>query len=39
MPAVPYPPDPQGLTAGEWNLVARQNNRVSVTLLADNSAP
>jgi CheY-like chemotaxis protein len=38
-PAVPYPPDPQGLTAGEWNLIARQNNRVSVTLLADNAQP
>jgi CheY-like chemotaxis protein len=35
MPAVPYPPGPQGLTAGEWNQVARQNNRVTVTLLPD----
>ncbi len=35
MPAVPYPSDPQGLTAGEWNLIARQNNRVSVTLRPD----
>jgi CheY-like chemotaxis protein len=32
-PAVPYPPGPQGLTAGEWNAVARQNNRVTVALL------
>ena len=39
LPAVPNPPDPQGLTAGEWNLIARQNNRVSVTLLADNLRP
>ncbi len=35
-PAVPYPPGPQGLTAGEWNAIARQNNRVSVTLLPDD---
>jgi CheY-like chemotaxis protein len=38
-PAVAYPPDPRGLTAGDWNLIARQNNRVSVTLLADNARP
>jgi CheY-like chemotaxis protein len=36
-PAVPYPPGPQGLTAGEWNALARQNNRVSVLLLPDES--
>jgi CheY-like chemotaxis protein len=36
MPAVPYPPSPQGLTAGEWNQVALQNNRVTVTLLPDD---
>lgn len=35
-PAVAYPPATDGLTAGEWNLIARQNNRVSVTLLPDN---
>jgi CheY-like chemotaxis protein len=35
MPAVPYPPGPEGLIAGEWNQVARQNNRVSITLLPD----
>lgn len=35
MPAMPYPPGPEGLTAGEWNQVARQNNRVIVTLLPD----
>lgn len=34
-PAVPYPPTPQGLTAGEWNQVARQNNRVTIRLLPD----
>jgi len=34
-PAVPYPPSPQGLTAGEWNQVARQNNRVTIRLLPD----
>ncbi len=32
-PAVPYPAGPQGLTAGDWNSYARQNNRVIVTLL------
>ncbi len=32
-PAVPYPALLAGLTAGEWNAVARQNNRVSITLL------
>jgi hypothetical protein len=34
-PAVPYPPGTQGLEAGEWNAVARQNNRVTVTLVPD----
>jgi hypothetical protein len=34
-PAVPYPPGPEGLTAGDWNVVARQNNRVDVTLVPD----
>ena len=32
-PAVPYPALLAGLTAGEWNAVARQNNRVNITLL------
>jgi CheY-like chemotaxis protein len=35
-PAVPYPPGPEGITAGEWNVVARQNNRVDVTLIPDS---
>jgi hypothetical protein len=35
-PAVPYPASPIGLTAAEWNQVARQNNRVNVTLVPDN---
>jgi hypothetical protein len=33
MPALPYPAGTAGLTAGEWNAIARQNNRVTVTLL------
>jgi len=37
MPAVPYPAGPQGLSAGEWNAYARQNNRVTVTLLPDGA--
>jgi hypothetical protein len=32
-PAVPYPPGIEGLTAGEWNAIARQNNRVITTLV------
>lgn len=39
MPEVPYPASPQGLTAGEWNLIARQNNRVTVTLLPAPTLP
>jgi len=35
-PAAPYPSSLTGLTAGEWNQVARQNNRVNVTLIPDN---
>jgi hypothetical protein len=35
-PAVPYPGNPDGLTAAEWNQIARQNNRVTVTLVPDN---
>jgi hypothetical protein len=38
-PVAPYPPDAQGVTAGEWNRIARQNNRVTVTLLTDNGPP
>lgn len=38
-PLVPYPPDPLGLTAGEWNAIARQNNRVHVTLQPDGLLP
>jgi len=34
-PAVPYPVGANGVTAGEWNDVARQNQRVTVTLLPD----
>lgn len=33
MPALPYPAGTAGLTAGEWNAIARQNNRVTVMLL------
>jgi len=38
-PAVSYPAGPQGLTAGDWNAYARQNNRVVVTLLPGEAAP
>ncbi len=38
-PRVPYPADPQGLTAGEWNAIARENQRVSVTLWPDTLLP
>jgi hypothetical protein len=37
-PLVPYPLPLAGSTAGEWNRVARQNNRVNVRLLLDGSA-
>ncbi len=33
-PLVPYPLVTDGMTAGEWNLVARQNHRVEVKLAA-----
>lgn len=33
-PAVPYPATPYGLRADEWNAIARQNNRVHVSLQA-----
>ncbi len=38
-PAVPYPPALEGITAGEWNAVARRNNRVSISLLANPPPP
>jgi CheY-like chemotaxis protein len=34
-PAAAYPPGLAGVTAGDWNRVARQNNRVQVALLPD----
>jgi CheY-like chemotaxis protein len=34
-PLVPYPAALDGLTAGEWNRIARMNNRVAVRLLPD----
>jgi len=33
-PLVPYPMVTDGMTAGEWNAVARQNHRVEVRLVA-----
>lgn len=36
-PLVPYPVLTDDLRAGDWNAVARQNNRVEVQLLADAS--
>ncbi len=38
-PLVPYPPTPQGSTAGEWNRFARMNNRVQIRLLPDTDLP
>lgn len=34
-PLVPYPAATDGVTAGEWNRVARVNQRVEIRLLAD----
>lgn len=34
-PRIPYPATPDGITAGEWNRIARANQRVEVRLLAD----
>lgn len=34
-PAAAYPPGLAGVTAGDWNSIARQNNRVQVALLPD----
>lgn len=34
-PLVMYPPPVSGVTAGEWNEIARANNRVEVTLQPD----
>ena len=38
-PLVAYPALVQGVTAGEWNKIARQNNRVNFRLLPDRSGP
>jgi CheY-like chemotaxis protein len=37
-PLVPYPMVTDGMTAGDWNLVARQNHRVEVKLAAKPAA-
>jgi len=37
-PLVPYPLVTDGMTAGDWNLVARQNHRVEVKLVAKPAA-
>lgn len=37
-PLVPYPVVTDGVTAGEWNLIARQNQRVEVKLAAKPTA-
>ncbi|MEO8225738.1 MAG: response regulator, partial [Gammaproteobacteria bacterium] len=37
-PIVPYPVATDGMTAGEWNVVARQNQRVEVKLAANPAA-
>jgi CheY-like chemotaxis protein len=34
-PVAPYPPNLPGIPAGDWNRVARENNRVQVTFLPD----
>ena len=34
-PGSAYPPGLAGVTAGDWNRVARENNRVQVALLPD----
>jgi CheY-like chemotaxis protein len=34
-PLVPYPALAQGITAGEWNRIARQNNRVTFRIMPD----
>lgn len=34
-PTVPYPPQTEKLTAGEWNRTAARNNRVDLTAVAD----
>jgi CheY-like chemotaxis protein len=38
LPAVAYPSALEGVTAGDWNAVARQNNRVSISLLPEAAA-
>lgn len=37
-PMYPYPPV-EGTTAGEWNAIARRNNRVEIRLLPDSGVP
>ena len=36
-PLVPYPTQAQGATAGEWNKIARQNNRVIVRIVPERT--
>lgn len=36
-PKYPYPTDLQGLTAGDWNAIALNNNRVHIFLVADSA--
>jgi CheY-like chemotaxis protein len=36
-PLVPYPAQVQGATAGEWNKIARQNNRVNVRIVPERA--
>jgi len=38
-PIYPYPPELEGVTAGDWNKAARQNNRVQIRLLPDTDQP
>ncbi len=38
-PLVPYPPTLQGATAGDWNRIARLNNRVQIRLVPDTDLP
>lgn len=39
LPRTAYPPAPETSTAGEWNAVAQQNNRVEIHLLPDSQRP
>jgi CheY-like chemotaxis protein len=36
-PLIPYPAQSQGVTAGEWNKIARQNNRVNVRIVPERA--